>query len=84
MVTRLQLERAEVAFFVYTNGSELRSNLSQRFERTDSAIGNLSSWYPVAVLDNKGITVQLDKATFQKNLWEFRYDAAAKRRVDFY
>lgn len=72
MVTRLQLERAEVAFFVYTNGSELRSNLSQRFERTDSAIGNLSSWYPVAVLDDKGRTVQLDMITFQKKLQEFR------------
>ncbi|CAH0715318.1 unnamed protein product, partial [Brenthis ino] len=38
LVTRLQQERSEVAFFIFTNGSTLRSNLTQRFTGTDMAI----------------------------------------------
>ena len=49
LVTRLQLERGEVAFFIYTNGSLLRANLTERFLKTDSAIENMSSWDEIVV-----------------------------------
>lgn len=49
LVTRLQLERGEVAFFIYTNGSLLRANLTERFKKTDSAIENMSSWDEIIV-----------------------------------
>ncbi|CAB3227252.1 unnamed protein product, partial [Arctia plantaginis] len=43
LVTRLQQERSEVAFFIFTNGSTLRSNLSQRFTGTNIAIAQMGS-----------------------------------------
>ncbi|RZF48589.1 hypothetical protein LSTR_LSTR012550 [Laodelphax striatellus] len=44
VVTMLQLERTEVAFFVFTNGSTLRSNLTQRFAITDTALDEVTTW----------------------------------------
>ncbi|XP_073956919.1 uncharacterized protein isoform X1 [Choristoneura fumiferana] len=47
LVTRLQQERSEVAFFIFTNGSTLRSNLSQRFTMTDSALQQMGELPPL-------------------------------------
>nr|CAI5863933.1 unnamed protein product [Callosobruchus analis] len=57
VVTRMQLERSEVAFYVYTNGSLLR---------------NMSSWPPVVLQFEGSKKLYLDKTTFQKNLTRFR------------
>ncbi|KYB25768.1 hypothetical protein TcasGA2_TC034156 [Tribolium castaneum] len=72
VVTRMQLERSEVAFHVYTNGSNLRSNLSRRFDLTNSALQNMSSWPQVSLPSDDGQVTHLDKDTFQKKLDEFR------------
>ncbi|CAH1108442.1 unnamed protein product [Psylliodes chrysocephalus] len=72
VVTRMQLERSEVAFYVYTSGSLLRTNLTKRFELTDEALRNMSSWPPVSfTVDDKKI-IYIDKASFQRNLTKFR------------
>ncbi|CAH2238159.1 jg22087 [Pararge aegeria aegeria] len=47
LVTRLQQERSEVAFFIFTNGSTLRSNLTQRFAGTDSAVQQMGELPPL-------------------------------------
>ncbi|KAL3274580.1 hypothetical protein HHI36_015963 [Cryptolaemus montrouzieri] len=72
VVTRMQLERSEVAFYVYTNGSTLRSNLEQRFQLTDAALYNMSSWPNVSLPLENGRTVSLDQYAFQENLKNFR------------
>ncbi|XP_045498273.1 uncharacterized protein LOC123696246 [Colias croceus] len=52
LVTRLQQERSEVAFFIFTNGSTLRSNLTQRFAATDSALDQMGE-LPNLVFKNR-------------------------------
>ncbi|CAH2048807.1 unnamed protein product, partial [Iphiclides podalirius] len=52
LVTRLQQERSEVAFFIFTNGSTLRSNLTQRFADTDSAVQQMGE-LPTLVFKNR-------------------------------
>ncbi|KPI95713.1 Atrial natriuretic peptide receptor 2 [Papilio xuthus] len=47
LVTRLQQERSEVAFFIFTNGSTLRSNLTQRFAATDIAVQQMGALPPL-------------------------------------
>uniref|UniRef100_A0A1B6MQA4 guanylate cyclase n=1 Tax=Graphocephala atropunctata TaxID=36148 RepID=A0A1B6MQA4_9HEMI len=44
VVTHIQLERSEVAFFIFTNGSNLRTDLRQRFAKTDHALENMIAW----------------------------------------
>ncbi|XP_066996175.2 uncharacterized protein [Anabrus simplex] len=73
VVTRLQLERSEVAFFIFTNGSTLRSNLTDIFVVTDQALCNMTTWPKVIIPGVDGETVySLDKASFQVRLEEFR------------
>lgn len=77
VVTRLQLERGEVAFFIYTNGSMLNSNLTLRYQLTDEAINNMTTWTEVIVpaspngTDEEG-EVMLNKTSFQMRLNDFR------------
>lgn len=77
VVTRLQLERGEVAFFIYTNGSMLKSNLTQRYATTDEAINNMTSWTEITVPaspngnEEEG-EVMLNKTSFQMRLNDFR------------
>lgn len=78
VVTRLQLERGEVAFYIYTNGSMLKSNLTQRYATTDEAINNMTSWTEIIVpaspngnADEEG-QVMLNKTSFQMRLNDFR------------
>ncbi|XP_032517794.1 uncharacterized protein LOC116770432 [Danaus plexippus] len=64
LVTRLQQERSEVAFFIFTNGSTLRSNLTQRFAGTDSAIEQMGELPPLtfknrAVIDGQEFVNEL-------------------------
>ncbi|XP_063237909.1 uncharacterized protein LOC134539652 [Bacillus rossius redtenbacheri] len=73
VVTQLQYERSEVAFFIYTNGSKLRSNLKQRFASTDHELNNMMSWPDMVIPgfdDNRVMT----KATFQTHLANFRHE----------
>ncbi|XP_055911221.1 uncharacterized protein LOC129945467 isoform X3 [Eupeodes corollae] len=75
VVTRLQLERSEVAFFIFTNGSTLRSNLTQRFAVTDQALNNMSTWSEVSVPtspDDEDYGVLLNRSEFQNRLNDFR------------
>ncbi|XP_060523060.1 uncharacterized protein LOC132700024 [Cylas formicarius] len=71
VVTRMQLERSEVAFFVYTNGTHYRTNLEQRFQLTNEALQNMSFW-PLTLHFEDGRKVYLDRETFLKNLTTFR------------
>ncbi|XP_035737830.1 uncharacterized protein LOC118448555 isoform X3 [Vespa mandarinia] len=75
VVTRMQLERSEVAFFIYTNGSTLRSNLTQRFAITDHALHNMTTWPLVSVPRDESKTQTYDvvsKEAFQARLEDFR------------
>ncbi|XP_072749417.1 uncharacterized protein [Anoplolepis gracilipes] len=75
MVTRMQLERSEVAFFIYTNGNTLRSNLTQRFAITDQDLHNMSTWPLVSVPRDESKTHTYDvvsKEAFQARLEDFR------------
>uniref|UniRef100_A0A1A9VKM1 guanylate cyclase n=1 Tax=Glossina austeni TaxID=7395 RepID=A0A1A9VKM1_GLOAU len=75
VVTRLQLERSEVAFFIFANGSEERSNLAQRFKVTDQALNNMTTWSEVSVPtspDDDDEEVLLNRTEFQNRLNEFR------------
>ncbi|XP_043677972.1 receptor-type guanylate cyclase daf-11 isoform X2 [Vespula pensylvanica] len=75
VVTRMQLERSEVAFFIYTNGNTLRSNLTQRFAITDQALHNMTTWPLVSVPRDESKTQTYDvvsKEAFQARLEDFR------------
>ncbi|XP_050685005.1 receptor-type guanylate cyclase gcy-1 [Leptidea sinapis] len=69
LVTRLQQERSEVAFFIFTNGSTLRSNLTQRFSSTDSALEQMGD-LPLLVFKNRQMPV--DGAGFLEELSDLR------------
>lgn len=73
VVNHLQLERGEVAFWVFTNGSTLRTNLTNRFESTDQAINNMTTWEEITVSAsaNSG-EVMLNKSDFTMRLNTFR------------
>ncbi|XP_055303839.1 uncharacterized protein LOC129569215 isoform X2 [Sitodiplosis mosellana] len=83
VVTQIQLERSEVAFFIFTNGSTLRSNLSSRFAVTNEALNNLPEFpdlnVPIFVDDilNKqpmdGVqSNKLNRTEFLRQLEDFR------------
>nr|XP_034832190.1 uncharacterized protein LOC117989000 [Maniola hyperantus] len=69
LVTRLQQERSEVAFFIFTNGSTLRSNLTQRFAGTDSAVQQMGE-LPLLVFRNR--VQPVDGPAFLKELYDLR------------
>ncbi|XP_061716470.1 uncharacterized protein LOC133524448 isoform X1 [Cydia pomonella] len=69
LVTRLQQERSEVAFFIFTNGSTLRSNLSMRFTMTDNALLQMGD-LPLLAFKNRRKPV--DEVTFRTELGELR------------
>ncbi|XP_053609930.1 receptor-type guanylate cyclase gcy-1 isoform X1 [Plodia interpunctella] len=69
LVTRLQQERSEVAFFIFTNGSTLRSNLYQRFADTDSAIQQMGD-LPNLTFKNRSKPV--DGESFKNELLDLR------------
>jgi hypothetical protein len=71
-MTYLQLERAEVAFRVFTNGSSLQSNLASSFNMTDEAINNMTIWEDIEVPINETSNMKLNKSAFQARLSEFR------------
>ncbi|XP_017024987.1 uncharacterized protein [Drosophila kikkawai] len=77
VVTRLQLERSEVAFYIFTNGSKQRANLTQRFEITDHALNNMTTWSEISVPtapdeDEDDREMMLNRNEFQSRLNEFR------------
>ncbi|XP_030381562.1 uncharacterized protein LOC115629245 [Scaptodrosophila lebanonensis] len=77
VVTRLQLERSEVAFYIFTNGSKERANLTQRFAITDYALNNMTTWSEVSVptapdSDEDDMEVMLNRSEFQSRLNDFR------------
>ncbi|KAH0551230.1 hypothetical protein KQX54_000544 [Cotesia glomerata] len=75
VVTGMQLERSEVAFFIYTNGSRLRFNLTQRYFITDQTLMNMTTW-PLASVprdESKTQTYEVvNKEAFQARLDDFR------------
>ncbi|XP_074039718.1 uncharacterized protein [Leptinotarsa decemlineata] len=70
VVTRMQLERSEVAFNVFTSVSSKRIDLDTRFGLTDEAIKNMSSWPPIHLQDNE--KYYPDRDSFQNSLKTFR------------
>lgn len=84
VVTRLQLERSEVAFFIFTNGSTLRSNLTQSFAVTDTAINNMVTWAEVSVPTSpveNGLQVKLNRSSFMARLDDFRKKSSEESSV---
>uniref|UniRef100_A0A182PQS0 guanylate cyclase n=1 Tax=Anopheles epiroticus TaxID=199890 RepID=A0A182PQS0_9DIPT len=75
VVTRLQQERSDVAFYIYTNGITLRRNLNDTFLETDLALDNMSSWPDISirtVQPNNGEVTWLNMSEFRETLQEFR------------
>lgn len=75
VVTRMQQERSEVAFYIYTNGSTLRSNLTQRFLKTDETLYNMTTWPLVSVPSDESKISTYDVVTreaFLEQLNDFR------------
>ncbi|KAH8347689.1 hypothetical protein KR084_000255 [Drosophila pseudotakahashii] len=77
VVTRLQLERSEVAFYIFTNGSKQRANLTLRFANTDHALNNMTTWSEISVPtapdeDEDDREMMLNRYEFQSRLNEFR------------
>ncbi|XP_055587233.1 adenylate cyclase, germination specific [Uranotaenia lowii] len=74
VVTRLQQERSDVAFFIYTNGSILRRNLSEGFLLTDRALENISSWPDLTIPtpNDGGRVTWLNMSEFREELNDFR------------
>jgi uncharacterized protein YlxP (DUF503 family) len=77
VVTRLQLERGEVAFYIYTNKSAMIENLKHRFELTNEAINNMTTWTEIKIPAISNDTdeereVLLNRSSFISRLEEFR------------
>nr|XP_029733821.1 uncharacterized protein LOC109405405 isoform X1 [Aedes albopictus]XP_029733822.1 uncharacterized protein LOC109405405 isoform X1 [Aedes albopictus]XP_029733823.1 uncharacterized protein LOC109405405 isoform X1 [Aedes albopictus] len=73
VVTKLQLERSDVAFYIYTNGGMLRRNLTKGFQETDRALENMSSWPDLTIATlNDGKVTWLNMSEFRAELTEFR------------
>ena len=63
----LQSERAEIAFYLFTNGSVIRRNLSEHFAYTNSLIDNLK--WPIFRIDDP---LFKNKILFRIRLDDFR------------
>lgn len=66
-----------MAFFIFTNGTTLRSNLTESFGVTDAALNNMSTWAEVSVPaesaeEENGEKVMLNRTAFQSRLNDFR------------
>ncbi|XP_055371528.1 uncharacterized protein LOC129605660 [Condylostylus longicornis] len=77
IVTRLQLERSDVAIFIFTNGNTSRVNLTERFMITDEALDNIDIWggevsVPTSLEDDNTMEVMLNRSEFQNKLNNFR------------
>lgn len=77
VVQRLQLERGEVAFYIYTNKSEMIDNLKECFNQTNKAIHNMDTWTEIKIPAISNDTdeereVLLNKSSFILRLEEFR------------
>ncbi|ERL83905.1 uncharacterized protein LOC125502904 isoform X2 [Dendroctonus ponderosae] len=86
VVTRMQLERSEVAFYLYTGGKELkteRTDLKARFKLTNEALGNMSFWPPLNLQIDGSRKVYLDKETFLTNLTTFRQTVNQSEETTF-
>lgn len=89
VVTRLQLERGDMGLFIYTNNTMLISNLTQRFEVTDDAIRNMTSWteiiVPASPNDNdtdEDSEVMLNRTSFLTRLNDFRTQIISQSEED--
>jgi uncharacterized protein YlxP (DUF503 family) len=79
MVTRLQLERGDVAFYIYTNNSAMIENLQHRFNVTNEAINNMTTWTEIKIptistdnTDDDDGELWLNRTSFIERLDEFR------------
>lgn len=77
VVTRLQFERGEVAFYIYTNKSAMLGDLMHRFELTNEAINNMTTWTEIKIPTISNDTdeereVLLNRSSFISRLEEFR------------
>ncbi|XP_050087432.1 uncharacterized protein LOC126572283 [Anopheles aquasalis] len=81
VVTRLQQERSDVAFYIYTNGITLRRNLNDTFLETDLALDNMSSLPDISirtVQPNNGEVTWLNMSEFRETLQEFRANISSE------
>ncbi|XP_035776160.1 uncharacterized protein LOC118458097 isoform X2 [Anopheles albimanus] len=81
VVTRLQQERSDVAFYIYTNGITLRRNLNDTFLETDLALDNISSLTDISirtVQPNSGEVTWLNMSEFRETLQEFRANISSE------
>jgi len=85
----LQLERGEVAFYIYTNGSMSKANLTLRFQLTDEALNNMTLWTDIRVANafpngtEDDDEVMLNKTSFHLRLKEFRNQIDAEENTVF-
>lgn len=89
VVNRLQLERGEVAFYIWTNNSEMITNLTNRFEVTNEAINNMETWTEIIIpASPKGFEndtedesqVMLNRTSFIARLNDFRHQMMDENR----
>ncbi|CAH1405097.1 unnamed protein product [Nezara viridula] len=79
VVTNMQLERSEVAFFIFTNGHFFRTNLTERFAITDIALDRLSTWPQVVVQTSTAQNLVFrDSTSFRRSLDLFRQNISSE------
>ncbi|XP_026286627.1 uncharacterized protein LOC113212229 [Frankliniella occidentalis] len=80
VVTAMQLERSDVAFYIFANGSTERLNLTERFAATDRALENMSSWPEMELppSDEDDDIVVGNRSMFESRLRDFRDTISAR------
>ncbi|KAJ1527816.1 hypothetical protein ONE63_007762 [Megalurothrips usitatus] len=80
VVTAMQYERSEVAFYIFANGSTERPNLEERFSQTDRALSYMTTWpemeLPTQVEDDA--LVVGNRSMFESRLNDFRDTISAR------
>ncbi|XP_070495647.1 uncharacterized protein [Chironomus tepperi] len=89
VVSRLQLERGEVAYFIWTNNSMMITNLTNRFEVTNEAINNMTTWTEIIIpaspigfdndTDDDESQVMLNRTSFIARLNDFRTQVTSEQ-----
>ncbi|ODM93786.1 Atrial natriuretic peptide receptor 1 [Orchesella cincta] len=72
LISHLQWERSEVAYFIFLNGSTIRANLTDRFFTTDGAINQMEYWPDIHPESSGARATFKSKLHFQVRLDEFR------------
>ncbi|KAK4291085.1 hypothetical protein Pmani_036066 [Petrolisthes manimaculis] len=72
LLTALQLERSEVAYYVFSNGTNLRNNLVDTFRKTDYILDRLHTWPKFTMVEEGVMGILGSKLRFQIKLEDLR------------